>query len=252
MRSSRDAAVMVVFAALYSILVVGLAPISFLPIQVRLADALIPFTILYGAPASVGLALGAAIGNFVGGQLYFGGWALVDVVGGSVANLLAGYVGWWVGGGGSRRRRVAATLLQSLIISLIVGSYLWILLGTPERFIIPVLETEVPGLPAFWATIGLGSLVAIVFVGNILLESFLRMTLSGVGAPRGQAHEFVVESVKLASAMTSAPIALLALLWLTRQASIPTLTLWAVFAFAWTLTLALLYHRRSLPRRKRH
>ncbi len=249
---SRDASVIVVFAALYSILVVGLAPISFLPIQVRLADALIPFTVIYGAPASIGLALGAAVGNFVGGQLYFGGWALVDVVGGSVANLLAGYVGWWVGRGGSRRRRVAATLIQTLIISLIVGSYLWLLLGAPERFTIPVLDVEVPGLPAFWITIGFGSIVAIVFVGNILLESFLRMTLGGAGVPGSQAQEFVVESVKLAVAMTSAPITLLVFLWFTGQATIPMLTFWTAFAFAWTLTLALLYHRRGAPKRKRH
>jgi len=56
--SSRNLALAAVFAALYAALVVAFAPISNLPIQVRIADVLLPLAILFGWPAIVGLGNG--------------------------------------------------------------------------------------------------------------------------------------------------------------------------------------------------
>ncbi|HYB67202.1 MAG TPA: QueT transporter family protein, partial [Candidatus Acidoferrales bacterium] len=72
-----------VFAALYAVAVVFLAPISFQIFQVRLADALLPLAILFGWPAVLGLALGAFVANF------FGGLGPIDIIGGAIANLIA-------------------------------------------------------------------------------------------------------------------------------------------------------------------
>jgi uncharacterized membrane protein len=77
-----------VFAALYAVGVVLLAPISFQVFQVRIADALLPLSILFGWPAILGLTLGAFVANL------FGGLGPVDVVGGTLANLLARYIAW--------------------------------------------------------------------------------------------------------------------------------------------------------------
>ena len=178
---SRKAATAAVFAALYAVLVVALAPISFLPLQVRVADALLPLTMLYGGSAALGLALGAMVANFVAGQAFFGGWTPIDVVGGGLANLAAGYLAWRLAYGRGRAVRVAASLLQALLISLIVGSYLWVIFGLPSSYSIEPLGVVLPGLPAFWLLIGLGSMISIVVLGNLLLEALLK---SGIHATK--------------------------------------------------------------------
>lgn len=113
-----------VFAALYAVGVVFLAPISFQVFQVRLADALLPLSILFGWPVVLGLSLGAFVANF------FGGLGPVDMIGGAVANFIATWVAWKIG----RRRPVnalAAITSEIVIVTLIVGTYLSFLIGMP-------------------------------------------------------------------------------------------------------------------------
>jgi len=164
------------FAAVYAVLVVGLAPVSFLPLQIRFADALIPLSIIYGWPAIAGLTIGCAVSNFVAGQVFFGGWTLLDVVGGSFANFIACYIGWKICLKHTRRIIIATTILQSILISIIVGSYLWYIFGSPEYYSIHIFV--LPGLPAFWLSILTGSLISIVVLGNILLTALMRAGLN--------------------------------------------------------------------------
>lgn len=151
MKNKRSAAVtfIAVFAALYAVGVVVLAPISFQVFQVRVADALLPLSILFGWPAILGLALGALVANV------FGGLGPVDIVGGSIANLVAGYVAWRITLNRGRRWVLLAAGLQVLIITLIVGTYLSYLFAIP--------------LQIGWLGVMLGSIVAIGFLGSILL-----------------------------------------------------------------------------------
>ena len=104
------------FAALYAVGVMVLAPISFQVFQVRVADALLPLAILFGWPAILGLSLGAFVANI------FGGLGPVAIVGGSIANLIAGYVAWRVAAGGGMWRVLVAIGLQILIVTAIVGT----------------------------------------------------------------------------------------------------------------------------------
>ena len=69
-------------AALYAVLTVVLAPISYGPIQFRVSEALtlLPF---YLPEAMPGLFFGCVIANF------FGGFGLIDMIVGSIATLLA-------------------------------------------------------------------------------------------------------------------------------------------------------------------
>lgn len=145
-----------VFAALYSVGVVFLAPISFQIFQVRIADALLPLSILFGWPAILGLSLGAFVANF------FGGLGPIDIIGGAAANFLATFVAWKIG----HKRHVNALvgiLSEIAIVTIIVGTYLSFLIGLP-------LAVGLLG-------IFLGSVIAIGFLGGLL---FLALSSSRV------------------------------------------------------------------------
>jgi uncharacterized membrane protein len=140
-----------VFAAIYAVGVTVLAPISFQVFQVRVADALLPLSILFGWPAIVGLSLGAFVANL------FGGLGPVDIVGGSIANLVAGYVAWRIALGRGKWRVSMAIGLQILIVTLIVGTYLSYLFA---------MRLEIA-----WLGVLLGSIVAIGFLGSLVLRA---------------------------------------------------------------------------------
>ena len=139
------------FAALYAVGVMVLAPISFLVFQVRVADALLPLAILFGWPAILGLSLGAFVANL------FGPLGPLDIIGGSIANLVAGYVAWRVAIGGGRWRVLVAIGLQILIVTVIVGTYLSYILALP--------------LGITWLGVMVGSIVAVGFLGSLLLRA---------------------------------------------------------------------------------
>lgn len=138
-----------VFAVLYTVGVVVLAPISFQIFQVRVADALLPLSIVFGWPATVGLAVGAFVANF------YGGLGIVDIVGGSVANFLACATAWQIGRRRFRGSWLVATTSEVIIVTLIVGTYLSYLFGMP-------LEVGLSGVL-------LGSIVSMGFLGYGLL-----------------------------------------------------------------------------------
>lgn len=137
------------FAALYAVGVIFLAPISFQIVQVRLADALLPLSILFGWPAIIGLTLGAFVANF------YGGLGPIDIIGGATANFIATLLAWRVAGKMNRRRQVLGVIVQIISITLIVGSYLSYLFGMP--------------LEAGWLGVLFGSVVAIGILGSLVL-----------------------------------------------------------------------------------
>lgn len=141
---SLNISLMAVFASLYAILVIALAPISFSAIQIRVADALIPLSISYGYPVILGVTFGNIIANL------YGGYGTIDVIGGSIANFFASYFAYKL-----RKHKVIACLAASLIIGLIVGSYLGILLNLPIIFTV--------------TSITLSSLVSISGIGYSLV-----------------------------------------------------------------------------------
>ena len=122
---SRKLALGSVIAALYAMGVMFLTPISFFIFQVRVADALIPLSIIFGMPIVLGVTLGNVVANIYGGLGY------IDILGGSLANLLAAYVGWKVGAYKFPGSTFVATIVQNVIVSSIVGSYLALLFNVP-------------------------------------------------------------------------------------------------------------------------
>lgn len=105
-------------AALYAVLTVSLAPISYGPVQFRVAEALtlLPF---YLPEAIPGLFIGCVIANF------FGGYGILDVVIGGGATLVAAYL--------SRRMPFLwlAALSPVLVNMIFIGLMLHVLLGVP-------------------------------------------------------------------------------------------------------------------------
>jgi len=146
-----------IIASLYAIGVISLAPISFLLFQVRVADALIPLSIIFGMPAILGVTLGNIVANIYGGLGY------IDIIGGSIANFIAAYVGWKIGSKDFAGSQFTATIAQNLIVSGIVGSYLAFLFNVP-------LEAGFIGVLA-------GSTVSMNIIGYILV---LAIKKSGV------------------------------------------------------------------------
>jgi len=154
-------------AALYAILVSIFAPISIPIIQVRVADLLMPLSIIFGWPAVIGVTIGAGLGNLVGDTILgnTGAQTGVDVVLGSLANFIAATLAWKISQRNwTIRGRKASWLLaintETAIITLIVGTYLGYLFSIP-------LLASIGGILA-------GSIIAISIGGYTLLRILSR------------------------------------------------------------------------------
>jgi len=159
---TRDVSLTVLFAGLYAVLVIVLAPISFGPIQLRVADVLIPLAALFGWPVAVGVTVGCFIGN---GYYWLGPY---DVILGPVANLVAASIILQL-----RKKRLLACLVGALPIGIIVGGgYLWIYFPPPDIF-----GLTLPVWVAMMISITLSSFIAITIIGNAVLTVLSRPSI---------------------------------------------------------------------------
>lgn len=105
-------------AALYAVLTIILAPISYGPVQFRISEALtlLPF---YFPEAVPGLFAGCVVANF------FGGYGMLDIVFGSLATLIAAFM--------SRRAGniFIAAIWPVLANMMIIGTMLHYLIEVP-------------------------------------------------------------------------------------------------------------------------
>lgn len=156
--NSKKIVILTIFASLYAVLVVFLSPISFGVTQVRLADALLPLSIIFGFPSAIGFGLGALVSNSISGGL-----GLVDIIGGTIANFLACSVAYYVGRKRGIFNRFFGTIIETLIISLIVGGYLSILFNTP-------IEISIFGVL-------IGSIISINLIGFSIQEAIRKSSI---------------------------------------------------------------------------
>jgi len=160
----REISLSAVFAGLYAALLIFLAPISFGPVQLRIADCLLPLAALFGWPIIWGATLGCLVGNSVGGIMAFGSANPVDILFGSIANLIATYVIFRL-----RRRKLLGCTLGSITIGVIVGGYLWLFVPAPE-----LSGLSLPAWAAMIMSITISSLVAVAVIGYMLLLAVSR------------------------------------------------------------------------------
>jgi uncharacterized membrane protein len=140
-------------------LLVFLAPISFGPVQLRVADCILPLAALFGWPIVWGATIGCLVGNAAGGIMTFGAIEPMDVVFGSAANFLATLVIFIL-----RRRKILGCVCGSLIIGLVVGGYLWIIIPPPD-----ILGLSLQPWAAMVISLTISSIVAVAVIGYILL-----------------------------------------------------------------------------------
>jgi len=113
----------VIFASLYSIVLIALAPMSFGPVQLRVADCLIPLAALFGWPVFASVTVGCFLGNAF---FWLGPY---DVILGPIANFIVVTLIFLL-----RKRQLLACVVGSLPIGIIIGGYLWLFFPPPDFF----------------------------------------------------------------------------------------------------------------------
>ena len=129
-------------AAIYVVLNIIFAPISYGPIQVRIAEILVILPFI-DSSAIIGLFLGCILANV------YGGLGMVDIIGGSLCTLIAAYLTYKV------KNPKLAPLPPVLINAFGVSIYLHLLFDLP-----------------YWITvlyIGIGEVIACYILGYPLL-----------------------------------------------------------------------------------
>ena len=166
---TSELSLVVVFSSLYVVLLAVFSGISYGPIQLRVADCLIPLAALFGWPIITGVTVGCFLGN-----AYF--WlGPQDVVFGTIANLVAATIIFLF-----RKRQFLACVLGSLPIGIIVGGYLWTFFPPPEIF-----GLQLPVWSAMIISITISSLIAMAGIGYALLKTLSSSSITTALKSRG-------------------------------------------------------------------
>ncbi len=150
----RKLAFIGIIAALYALLTIALAPISYGVYQVRLSEAMtvLPF---FGAASAVGLFIGCLVANI------FGGNGLLDIIFGSLFTLIAGYLTYLTSKIKPRPVAFALAPLPPVLINAFgVAIYLSKIAGFSYLFTVQM--------------IGLGQIVACYLIGLPLMIYLVR------------------------------------------------------------------------------
>ena len=155
LRKSLSVAVAALFAALYALITIAETamggPLTFSFIQVRISDALLPLSMVFGIPSAVGLCLGTVVAN----SYYMLG--PLDIAFGSLANLIAGILSAKF----SRGNPLLAALYPVVVVTAIVGSYLQLFFADVPLWLI-------------YGGIFVGEMVACVALGVPLIKAIQR------------------------------------------------------------------------------
>ncbi|WXG43593.1 MAG: QueT transporter family protein [Promethearchaeati archaeon SRVP18_Atabeyarchaeia-1] len=155
-----------IVAALYATTLILFSFFSFGPIQFRVADSLMPLALVFGYSGASGLSIGCLVGNYFG--FMTGITSPIDVLGGAIANLLAGVIGYKLYQIFATRGKKGFTwvqltiLVQNILVTLVVGSYMAVLVPLP-----PDLATS---LVLWYAGLFLGSIISMNILGYLVYK----------------------------------------------------------------------------------
>ncbi|MBQ1788495.1 MAG: QueT transporter family protein [Erysipelotrichaceae bacterium] len=145
-------------AAVYTVISLVLAPLSFGNIQVRFAEALTLLPLIY-QPAIAGVTLGCFLTNLIGALMGFNPTGLLDAVIGTAATLIAAIITWRC-----RSKKVAGLPLISILAPVVLNFFF---VGAELAFLL-MPENVVWGTLIFGAEVAIGELVAVA-VGYLLI-----------------------------------------------------------------------------------
>ena len=145
-------------AAVYTVISLVLAPLSFGNIQVRFAEALTLLPLIY-QPAIAGVTLGCFLTNLIGALMGFNPTGLLDAVIGTAATLIAAIITWRC-----RNKRVAGLPLISILAPVVLNFFF---VGAELAFLL-MPENIIRGTLIFGAEVAIGEFVA-VGVGYLLI-----------------------------------------------------------------------------------
>lgn len=139
-----------IIAAIYVVLTVMFAPISFGAIQFRISEALciLPYFTFAAVP---GVSIGCLLGNILGGA------ALPDIIFGTLATLIGAVLSYRVRNISKWLVCLPPIIANAIIIPLVLR-YAY---GVPDM------------LPFLALTVGIGEVLAIAVLGNILMLALL-------------------------------------------------------------------------------
>jgi len=164
---TRDVALTAIFASLYAVIniiqtMMG-GPITYGPIQLRLADCLIPLSALFGWPS----VLGVAIGCFSNAYYWLDP---ADVIVGPIVNFAAASIVFLL-----RKRRLVACVSGAFTVGVPIGLYLYYLYtqGNPiiQQQVPKFLGLDLPIWSAFVLSLSISSLIIIAIIGFIILNT---------------------------------------------------------------------------------
>lgn len=149
-KKTRNLVHAALIAAVYIVLIMVFRPISFGPIQFRIAEALC--VLPYFTPAAIpGLFIGCLISNLLGGAM------LMDVIFGSLATLI-GAIGSYL----LRRNRYLVSIPPILANTLIIPWVLKFAYGSEDM------------IWYMMVTVGIGEILAIGVLGHFLLNVLMK------------------------------------------------------------------------------
>jgi len=170
---SRDLALTAIFASLYAVINIvqtmmgGL--ITYGPIQLRLADSLIPLSALFGWPSVIGVAVGCFSNAY---------YMLdpADVIVGPIVNFVAASFILLL-----RRQRLTACISGALTVGVPIGLYLYYLYVQGNT----IIQQQVPEFPvlalpvwsAFVLSLSISSLITIAVIGYMILQTLSRPSI---------------------------------------------------------------------------
>lgn len=138
-------------------------PITYGPIQLRLADCLIPLSALFGWPMIIGVTVGCF------SNAYY--WLdPADIIVGPIVNFVAAFLIFML-----RKHRLVACVSGALTVGVPIGLYLYYLYTQGN----PIIQQQAPTFPgialplwsSFALSLSISSLITIAVIGYILLSA---------------------------------------------------------------------------------
>lgn len=161
--STKTFARVAMIAAIYTVLTLCLAPISFGNFQIRISEALTMLPLIY-SPSIIGVTLGCFLSNLIGALMGLNPTGMIDSIVGTIATLGAAYCTW-------KLKDIKIKDIPLLAMSMpVIWNFVFV--GAELGFML-MPENVLVGTMIFGAEVAVGEIVAVI-LGYFLNKVFIR------------------------------------------------------------------------------